>query len=174
MENHHQHHSMHGMSAEEHARHMQQPQVGTKSPAQQPNRFSLAISATLHCLLGCGIGEITGVIIGTALGWDMVSTMALAVLLGFAGGFLLGIIPLRKAGFSWGRAFKTVLIAEGLSILVMETAQVLTEIYTPGVMEAGLTDGLFWFGMGLAMVAGFTAAFPVNYWLIGRGITHKH
>ncbi|MCC6414272.1 MAG: DUF4396 domain-containing protein, partial [Saprospiraceae bacterium] len=110
----------------------------------------------------------------TALGWEMVPTMVLAVILGILGGFALGIVPLRKAGFPWARAFKTVLIAEGLSIAVMETAQVLTEIYTPGVMEAGLTDSLFWMGMGLAMVAGFVAAFPVNYWLIGRGITHKH
>jgi Domain of unknown function (DUF4396) len=173
MENH-PHHQMHKMSAEEHARHMQQMQSEHKVSENQPNRFSLALSATLHCLLGCGIGEITGVIIGTALGWDMVPTMVLAVILGIIGGFALGIIPLRNAGFPWARAFKTVLIAEGLSIAVMETAQVLTEIYTPGVMEAGLTDGLFWMGMGLAMVAGFVAAFPVNYWLIGRGITHKH
>ena len=100
--------------------------------------------------------------------------MILAVILGFVGGFLLGMIPLRRAGFEWGRAFKTVLIAEGLSIVVMETAQVLTELYTPGVMDAGLTDGLFWLGMGLALLAGFAAASPVNWWLIGKGIRHRH
>jgi len=139
-----------------------------------PNRLRLTFSATLHCLLGCGIGEVTGVIIGTALGWNNMETMILAIILGFIGGFLLGMIPLRRAGFDWGRAFKTVLVAEGLSIVVMETAQVLTELYTPGVMDAGLTDSLFWFGMGLALLAGFAAAFPVNWWLIGKGIRHQH
>jgi len=63
---------------------------------------------------------------------------------------------------------------EGLSILVMETAEVLVEVYTPGVMSAGLTSGLFWGGMLLAMTAGFIAAFPVNYILVGRGIRHVH
>lgn len=154
---------------EHHAHHHHHTQ-----PAAEPNRFRLAFSATLHCLLGCGIGEVVGVVIGTVLGWGNMETMILAVILGFIGGFLLGMIPLRRAGFEWSRAFKTVLIAEGLSIVVMETAQVLTELYTPGVMDAGLSDGLFWLGMGLALLAGFVAAFPVNWWLIGRGIRHEH
>ena len=71
-------------------------------------------------------------------------------------------------------AIRQVLIAEGLSIAVMETAEVLVEVYTPGVMEAGLTSGLFWGGMSLALLAGFIAAFPINYVLVGRGIRHVH
>lgn len=158
---HHAHHTAHHPS-----HHPQQTAI--------PNHFRLAFSATLHCLLGCGIGEVLGVVIGTSLGWGNMETMILAVILGFMGGFLLGVIPLRKAGFDWARAFKTVLVAEGLSIVVMETAQVLTELYTPGVMNAGLDDRLFWFGMGLALLAGFAAAFPVNWWLIGKGVRHQH
>jgi Domain of unknown function (DUF4396) len=30
----------------------------------------LAFSATLHCLTGCAIGEVLGMVIGTALGWS--------------------------------------------------------------------------------------------------------
>lgn len=162
---HHAHHHAH-QTVHPQSHHPQQPVA--------PNRLHLAFSATLHCLLGCGIGEVLGVVIGTALGWGNMETMILAVILGFIGGFLLGMIPLLRAGFEWNRAFKTVLIAEGLSIVVMETAQVLTELYTPGVMNAGLTDGIFWFGMGLALLAGFVAAFPVNWWLIGKGVRHQH
>jgi hypothetical protein len=136
--------------------------------------FRLAISATLHCLLGCGIGEVIGVIIGTSLHWSNLATMSLAVSLGFIMGFLLGILPLLRSGIPLRKAFKIVLIAEGLSILVMETAEVLVEVYTPGVMQAGLHDGMFWMGMGLALIAGFLAAFPVNYFLIGRGVSHQH
>ena len=159
---------------ENHAHHQFHHSPPTPQQTPAPDRLRLTFSATLHCLLGCGIGEVSGVVIGTALGWNNMETMVLAIILGFIGGFLLGMIPLRRAGFDWGRAFKTVLIAEGLSIAVMETAQVLTELYTPGVMDAGLTDGLFWLGMGLALLAGFAAAFPVNWWLIGRGIRHEH
>lgn len=102
------------------------------------------------------------------------NTIILAVTLGFVFGFALGVIPLLKAGFNTSRAFKQVLIAEGLSIAVMETAEVLVEVYTPGVMGSGLSSPIFWAGMLLALTAGFIAAFPVNYYLIGKGIRHIH
>lgn len=138
------------------------------------NKLKLAASATFHCLLGCGLGEIVGVIIGTALVFSNVQTIVLAVSLGFVFGFGLGLIPLLKARFRLKDAIRQVLIAEGLSIVVMETAEVLIEVYTPGVMAAGLASWLFWGGMLLALIAGFIAAFPVNYVLVGRGIRHIH
>ena len=142
--------------------------------SQETSRTRLAFSATLHCLLGCGIGEIVGMIIGTALVMTNVNTLILAVVLGFVFGFILGLIPLLKAGFSFTKALRTILVAEGLSIVVMETAEVLVEVYTPGVMEAGLTSWIFWAGMLFALTAGFIAAYPVNYYLIGKGIRHQH
>ena len=141
---------------------------------EEQSKSKLAFSATLHCLLGCGIGEVVGVIIGTALLMTNVNTLILAVSLGFVFGFILGMRPLLKAGFNFKKAFRTVLIAEGLSIVVMETTEVLVEVYTPGVMEAGLTSWIFWAGMLLALTAGFIAAYPVNYYLIGIGIRHQH
>ncbi|HIA37681.1 MAG TPA: DUF4396 domain-containing protein [Flavobacteriales bacterium] len=141
---------------------------------KEPSQSKLAFSATLHCLLGCGIGEVAGIIIGTALVMSTINTLILAVGLGFVFGFILGMRPLLKAGFNVKRAFKTVFIAEGLSIFVMEATEVLVEVYTPGVMEGGLTSWVFWAGMLLALIAGFIAAFPVNYYLIGKGIRHQH
>lgn len=134
----------------------------------------LATSATTHCLIGCGFGEIIGVVLGIALALSQLQTMVLAILLGFVFGFILGLVPLLRAGFSWSRAFKQVLIAEGLSIVVMETAEVLIQVYSPGVMEAGLSSWLFWAGMLAALVAGFIAAYPVNFYLIGKGVRHVH
>ena len=135
---------------------------------------SLAHSATLHCLLGCGLGEVLGVVIGTALALSNTRTLVLAVALGFVLGFILGMRPLLRAGFDFSRALKQVFIAESLSIAVMETAEVLVQVYTPGVMDAGLSSGMFWLGMGFALVAGYAAAFPVNYILVGKGIRHVH
>jgi len=140
----------------------------------EQSQSRLAFSATLHCLLGCGIGEVAGVIVGTALLMSNVNTLILAVVLGFVFGFILGMRPLLKAGFNFRLAFKTVFIAEGLSIAVMEATEVLVEVYTPGVMEAGLTSWIFWAGMLLALTAGFIAAYPVNYYLIGIGVRHQH
>lgn len=142
--------------------------------AEKDSTFKLAVSATLHCLLGCGIGEVTGIIIGTYLGWGMFSTMALAIILGFIFGFLLGIIPLLRKGFSVKSAFKIVFAAEFLSIVVMEAFEAGTQLVIPGVMEAGLTDTIFWLGMFAALIVGFIAAFPVNYYMIKRGVRHQH
>ncbi len=138
------------------------------------SQLSLAHSATWHCLMGCGLGEVMGVIIGTALEFPLVHTMVLAVVLGFVFGFIFGLRPLLRAGFDFSRALHQVFIAETLSIVVMEATEVLVQIYTPGVMEAGLFSWIFWLGMGFALVAGYTAAFPVNYVLVGKGIRHVH
>lgn len=141
---------------------------------EKSSHLSLAHSATLHCLLGCGIGEVVGVVIGTALELSNTRTLVLAVILGFVFGLVLGLRPLLRAGFDFSRAVHQVFIAESLSIAVMETAEVLVQVYTPGVMDAGLSSGLFWLGMGFALAAGYAAAYPVNYILVGRGIRHVH
>ena len=143
-------------------------------PRPEPSQLRLTTSATVHCLLGCGLGEVAGVIIGQALALSNVATLVLAVLLGFVFGFALGLVPLLRAGFKWKRAIRQVLVVEGLSIAVMDTAEVLVEVNTPGVLAAGLSAPIFWFGMLLALTAGFVVAFPVNYILVGKGIRHHH
>ncbi|MBL7024360.1 MAG: DUF4396 domain-containing protein [Candidatus Marinimicrobia bacterium] len=136
--------------------------------------LKLAFSATLHCLIGCGLGEVVGMILATWWGWGNVASIALAVSLGFVFGFVLGMWPLLRAKMSFRKAFRIILVAEGVSILVMETAEVLVQVYSPGVMEASLTDGIFWLGMFLALVAGFLAALPINIILVRRGVRHQH
>lgn len=136
--------------------------------------FGLAFSATVHCLIGCGLGEVLGMVIGTWLNMNNISTMILAILLGAVLGFAFGMVPLLRSGFSFKRALKLVLITEGLSIGVMEFFEVLVQVKTPGVMEAHLTDWLFWKGMIFGLIAGFIAAFPVNYFFVRKGIRHYH
>lgn len=170
---HHAHHEAHD-HRESHGDHDHQDAHEHQEPITKGEKAKLAASATFHCLLGCGLGEVVGIIIGKSLALSNVHTIILAVSLGFVFGFGLGLIPLLKARFQLKDAVRQVLIAEGLSIAVMETAEVLVEVYTPGVMSAGLLSGLFWGGMILALTAGFVAAFPINYILVGRGIRHVH
>jgi len=144
-----------------------------KEPIKE-NHFRLAISATLHCLLGCGIGEVLGMVLGTSFQLSNLYTTILAIILGFILGFAFGMIPLIRAGFTFKRAFKQVLIAEGLSIAVMEAFEVLVQVMIPGVMDAHLTDWLFWIGMLAGLMVGFIAAFPVNYYFVKKGIRHQH
>jgi hypothetical protein len=146
----------------------------TTQHLKKENHFTLALSATLHCLIGCGLGEVLGMVIGTWLHMSNFNTMLLAIILGFVLGFAFGMIPLIRAGFSFTRAFKQVLIAEGLSIAVMETVEVWVQVSTPGVMDSHLSDWLFWKGMLLGLIAGFIAAFPINYIFVKKGIRHQH
>ena len=147
----------------------------TASPITSKNEnMKLAISATLHCLLGCGIGEVVGMVIATYFGFSMINSMILAITLGFVFGFGLGIIPLIKKGISFSHSIKTVLVAEGLSIAIMEAFEVLTQYFIPGVMEAKLSDSIFWLGMIAGLIVGFIAALPVNFYMIKRGVRHQH
>ena len=170
---HHTHQHQHHHRQNGHPPHEQQAhdKHGTVPPISD---FKLAVSATLHCLLGCGIGEVAGMIIATAIGLSNFHSILLAVVLGFIAGFSLGIIPLLRHGFTFKNAFKTILVTEGLSITVMEAFEVLAEVTIPGVMNAHLNDSIFWLGMAAALAAGFIAAFPVNYIMIKRGIRHQH
>jgi len=153
------HNMDHTMHAHHKMSHAGENKTKIHSAGNNQNTFRLAVSATFHCLIGCGIGEVLGVIIGTAFGMDMISTMVLAVILGFIGGLFLGILPLLRASFTFRNALKTVIVAEGLSIVVMEAFEVLTQIVIPGVMEAGLSEPIFWYGMIAALIVGFLQHF---------------
>jgi len=132
----------------------------------------MALSATLHCLTGCAIGEIAGLMIGTALGLATLPTVALAVGLAFLFGYALSTLPLLKAGLGVGAALSVVLAADTLSILTMEVVDNAVMAVIPGAMDAGLVNPVFWVGMMIALSAAFAAAYPVNRFLLGRGKGH--
>jgi len=130
-----------------------------------------AWSATLHCLTGCAIGEVLGMIIGTALGWGNAETIALAVVLAFLFGYALTLLPLVKA-MSFGAAAKLALAADTASITVMEIVDNAIMLVIPGAMDAPLDSLLFWGSLAVALAIAAVAAFPVNRWLIARGRGH--
>lgn len=133
---------------------------------------AMAISATLHCLTGCAIGEILGLMIGTALGLGNLATIAIAVGLAFLFGYALSTLPLLRAGLGLGAALSVVLAADTLSIATMELVDNLVMAAIPGAMEAGLVNPVFWLSMMLALTVAFFAAWPVNRYLLARGKGH--
>ncbi|GAB2458590.1 DUF4396 domain-containing protein [Jatrophihabitans fulvus] len=136
------------------------------------NARGMAAAATLHCLTGCAIGEIGGLVLGTALGLGNVATMALAVGLAFAFGYALSSLPLLRAGLPLRRALTVVLAADTLSIAVMELVDNGVVVLVPGAVHAGLGDALFWSSLTLALLVAFAVAYPVNAWLLRRGRGH--
>jgi Domain of unknown function (DUF4396) len=137
-----------------------------------------AFSATLHCLTGCAIGEVLGMVIGSALGWGTVATIALAIVLAFFFGYGLTMLPLLRSGMALGAVLPLALASDTLSITVMEIVDNLIMVVLPGAVEAGLGSLLFWGSLAFALAVAFVAAFPVNRYLISRGkghaVIHEH
>src|SRR5215210_3657748 len=127
----------------------------------------LAFSATRHCLTGCGIGEVLGLVIATALDWGNAASIALAVVLAFFFGYLLTFVPLVRAGHAFGAAARLALVADTVSITVMEIIDNAIILAIPGAMDAGLDSPLFWISLAFALAVAFAPTYAANYWLIG-------
>lgn len=141
-------------------------------------RNRVALSATVHCLTGCAIGEVLGMVVGTALAWSNGATIALSIVLAFMFGYALTMMPLLRAGLTIGSAAGLAFAADTISIAVMETIDNLIMVAIPGAMDAGLGSGLFWGSLAGSLIVAGAAAFPVNRWLIDRGrghaVVHRH
>jgi len=133
--------------------------------------WSTAVSATLHCLTGCAIGEILGMVIATALGLSNAPSIVISILLAFLFGYGLTVRPLLRAVGRW-RAIRLAFASDTASITTMEIVDNLFILAVPGALAAGLTDGLFWWSLIVSLVIAFAVTVPVNRWLIGRGKGH--
>lgn len=137
-----------------------------------------AATATLHCLTGCAIGEVLGMIISTAANWTALSSIVLSFFLAFVFGYGLSMRSLMQAGLGFNKSLKIALAADSMSILVMELSDNGFILVVPGALYAGLNTLLFWTSLGISLIVAFVVAFPVNRFLIshGRGhaIAHKY
>jgi hypothetical protein len=158
----------HAEHAEHHGHHHHHHELPTSGRALD----AMALSATLHCLTGCAIGEVLGMIIGTALGWSNWPTVALAVVLAFLFGYALTSLPLLRAGLALGTVAPIAFASDTISIGVMEIVDNALMFVIPGALDAELGDLLFWGSLAVALVLAGVAAYPVNRWLLARGKGH--
>ncbi|MFD7819230.1 DUF4396 domain-containing protein [Streptomyces sp. NPDC059785] len=131
-----------------------------------------AAQATLHCLTGCAIGEVLGMVIGTAAGLHNAATVLLSIALAFVFGYALTMRGVLRAGLPVRRAVKVALAADTVSIAVMELIDNTVMVGVPGAMDAGLSQVLFWVSLALSLALAFVLTTPVNRWMIGRGKGH--
>ena len=134
-----------------------------------------SFNATLHCLTGCVIGEVAGLLIGVSLGLDPWQTIALATGLAYLSGMTLGLLPvMRDRGVGLVAAFKIIWIGEVISIGVMELVMNFVDYQMGGMTAPTVWSWMFWRGIAFAIPAGFLAAWPVNYWLLKRELKACH
>jgi hypothetical protein len=131
-----------------------------------------AMKATLHCLTGCAIGEVLGMVISTALGLGNAASIVIAVALAFLFGYGLTLRPVLAAGIPFRRAAGLAFASDTLSITTMEIVDNAFILIVPGAIAAGLSDSLFWWSLAVSLAIAFAAAVPVNRYLIARGKGH--
>ena len=131
-----------------------------------------AITATRHCLTGCAIGEVLGMVIATAAGWGDLASISIAVALAFFFGYLFTFTGQRRAGLPFAAAVRVALAADSVSILVMEIVDNGILLIWPSAMEAGLDSLLFWGSLAIALAIAFVVTVPVNRAMIARGLGH--
>lgn len=132
----------------------------------------MAASATIHCLIGCSIGELIGVTIGTHMEWQPHETVLLAASLSFASGYAFSTWPLVRVGVPFWKALRTVFAADTVSILTMTIVDNLLILIIPGAMDKNLAHPTYWLSRVTALSAAFIAAYPVNLYLLKRGKGH--
>jgi Domain of unknown function (DUF4396) len=131
-----------------------------------------AITATLHCLTGCAIGEVLGLAIATAVGLSAAASVGLAFGLAMVFGYAFTLVPVLRTGIGVRAAVMIALAADTVSILTMEVVDNALMLAIPGAMDSGLGDPLFWGSLAVALAVAFVATVPVNRWLIARGKGH--
>jgi len=138
----------------------------------------LAVRATVHCLTGCAIGEVLGMVMGTRLGWSNATAVIVSTGLAFVFGYALTLVPLRRSGLPWATAVSLALAADTLSITLMEIVDNGVMLVIPRAMAASMESPRFWGSLVLSLALAGLAAFPLNKWLIlkGRGhaVVHGH
>ena len=140
--------------------------------------WSMAAQATLHCLTGCAIGEVLGMVIGTAFGLHNAATVVLSIALAFVFGYALTMRGLLRAGVPVRAALRIALAADTVSIAVMEVIDNTVMVLVPGAMNAGLVTATFWLSLAGSLALAFVLTTPVNRWLMARGkghaVVHAH
>lgn len=139
---------------------------------EAPDATRLALAATRHCLTGCAIGEVLGLLVSGAIGLATQPAMLLGIALAFVFGYSFTFVPLLRSGVAAAEALRITLAADTISIVVMESVDNLVVLFVPGAMDAGLDSVLFWASLALGFAIAFIATFPVNRWLIARGRGH--
>lgn len=132
----------------------------------------------MHCLTGCAIGETLGMLIGTALGFSDLGTIALAVGLAFLFGYAFTSVPLLRSGMALSAVIPLALASDTISITIMEIVDNAIMLTIPGAMDAGLDSIGFYAALAFALLVAGAFAYPANRWLIARGkghaVVHEH
>jgi len=128
--------------------------------------------ATAHCLVGCGIGEILGMIITNSPHRKTGPSIVVSIILAFIFGYALTIRSLLSSGVSLKRALRLALASDTVSITSMEITDNIVLLLIPAALTARIWQPMFWIGLAISLSVAFVVTVPINRWLIVRGKGH--
>ena len=131
-----------------------------------------AMMATGHCLIGCGIGEVLGMVLTNSAHRKTGPSMVVSIFLAFLFGYSLSLRPLLRSGMSLKRSLRIALASDTISIISMEITDNLVLLLIPAALYAPISAPMFWIGLGISLAVAFVVTVPVNRWLIVRGKGH--
>ena len=155
---------------------------GEELPSRQkPFWQSVAVGST-HCGAGCTLGDICAewfvyFVPVTLFGMHIFGAWAVDFVLAFLFGIAFqyfSIKPMRE--LSPAEGLKQALKADSLSLISWQVGMygwMAVATFLIFGQEMAKTTPVFWFMMQLAMFAGFATSYPVNWWLLRRGIKEE-
>jgi hypothetical protein len=152
-----------------------QPLPGTHEQFIQPH-WKQAVGSLMHCVAG----DATGIILAAALVSGFGLPNGVDLLIEYCAAFVVGLLVfqalfmLPMLGGHYLTAVRKTFFAEFVSMNMvmvgMVPVMVLLMHYLPASREP--TRPLFWSVMSLATLAGAVTAYPINSWLVRRGLKH--
>ena len=139
-------------------------------------RWRQVLGSTMHCVAGDGVGILAGAAVASYLALSRPVDIALEYGLGFAFGWTIfqSLFMRDMAGGSYRRALATTFLPELLSMNVLMAGMIPIAALCRVAVGGALTPLMpaFWFVMSMALLAGFIAAYPMNWWLVAKGLKH--
>jgi hypothetical protein len=133
------------------------------------------LGSTMHCVAGDGVGILVGAVVGSVLVLSRLADIAVEYALGFLFGWtIFQALFMKSMVGSYRRSLTSTFIPELLSMNILMAAMVMVRtVLMRRIDGAGdPTTPEFWWVMSMALLAGFIAAYPMNWWLVTRGLKH--
>ena len=138
-------------------------------------RWRQVVGSTMHCVAGDGIGILAAAVVASLLHLPG----PVEALFEYAAGFLFGWMIFQALfmrdmmGGSYPKALAATFYAELVSMNgVMAGMMIVTMPWRAALGDPGPTTAAFWFVMSIGLTVGFLVAYPINWWLVARGLKH--
>lgn len=139
-------------------------------------KWRQVLGSSMHCVAGDGVGILAGAVIGSILTLSRPGDIALEYVLGFGFGWTIfqALFMRNMAGGSYVKSLASTFIPEFLSMNILMAAMVPVSTLGRVLLKHQLSPlkPEFWFVMSMALLSGFIMAYPMNWWLVTKGLKH--